>query len=183
MSSSSSVSVLPGLTCLQESPLQDIAKLLQDVRHYWYLTQVPVPVNQRGRAVAVLGYFHERLRAAYVDYAFWDVIPLFEFFCLARILPYMSEESEKRCVLSGMARVHDSLFSSPASSPTGPEAITVPADLDESYDMTSKTVTVIVPALGQDMEAMFPSGEVKLLTVNVSSRFLSTFLSRYPKDD
>lgn len=153
------------LDCFVESPLQDIAKLLQDARHQWFLTQTNIPEDRHARATSMLTFYYEKIKAAYCDYAIWDLVPLFEFFCLARILPYMTEPKEKICILNGLARVYADLFSS--STPPSP---TNELDLSLPYNTVAEDkTTVIVPALGPAMEALYPGGQIKLLTLNVRS--------------
>jgi hypothetical protein len=151
--------------------LQDIAKLLQDVRHQWFLTQTNISEDKHVRAASVLASYHEQVKAAYCDYAFWDLVPLFEFFCLARILPYMTELSEKNCVLAGLGRVYADLFADSPSLLSAGQSIDVHVasiDLSQPYHPPARgTTTVIVPALGPAMEAPYPGGQIKLLTLNV----------------
>ena len=154
------------LDCFVESPLQDIAKLLQDARHQWFLTQTNIPEDKHARATSMLTFYYEKIKAAYNEYAIWDVVPLFEFFCLARILPYMTEEKEKLCILNGLERVYKDLFSSSTPpSPTNEVDLSLPYSADDE----GKT-TVIVPALGDAMEAAYPGGQIKLLTLNANGR-------------
>jgi hypothetical protein len=154
------------LDCFVESPLQDIAKLLQDARHQWFLTQTNIPEDKHARATSMLTFYYEKIKAAYCEYAIWDVVPLFEFFCLARILPYMTEEKEKVCILNGLERVYKDLFSN--SKPPSP---TNEVDLSLPYNQDSEgKTTVIVPALGAAMEAAYPGGQIKLLTLNANGR-------------
>jgi hypothetical protein len=157
----------------QESPLQDIAKLLQDVRHQWFLTQTTIPESRRARAVSILAMYYEKVKAAYCDYAFWDMVPLFEYFCLARILPYMTTEAEKKCILTGLERIYYGMFSGedisvPANLPKTP---TLSVDLDTPFVGQDRRVTVIIPALGRAMEEVYSSGSTKLLTLNVRCPF------------
>src|SRR5580700_4840919 len=93
--------------CMQESPLQDLAKLFQDCRHQWFLTQVDIPQGRRARATATLAFFYNRIYSAFEYYTFWEALPLFDFFCLARILPYMTLTKEKQCILNGLQRISD----------------------------------------------------------------------------
>ena len=150
--------------------MQDLAKLLQDVRHQWFFTQVEIPDGKEARAVATLAFFYDKIRSDYEFYEFWEALPLFEFICLARILPYMTNDKEKHCILHGLQRISEdlkylssqntlSLESSSDSYDSEPESLdTIPND---------KT-TVIVPALGPDLAQVFSDGQIKLLTVNVS---------------
>ncbi|KAJ3164516.1 hypothetical protein HK101_000429 [Irineochytrium annulatum] len=168
------------LDCFVESPLQDLAKLLQDCRHLWFFTQVDVPEDKRARAVATLAFFYDRIDSAYESYSFWDAVPLFEYFCLARILPYMTIEKEKKCILQGLTRIVDGLKKSDATAAGG---ATVPPGVLERGDsgvavigqqqqqaghVVEETTTVIVPAVGPDMATVYPDGKIKLLTLNVS---------------
>ena len=131
----------------------------------------------------MLALYHEKIKAAYSDYAFWDIVPLFEYFCLARILPYMTEESEKTCVLNGLQRVYVDLFGHDL--PETSEVLDVhanPTDLSLPYDEeVDGKVTVIVPALGPAMEAPYPGGQVKLLTLNVSTTSTNGKNEQFPK--
>ena len=162
------------LDCFVESPLQDIAKLLQDCRHQWYFTQVEVPHGKYARASATLGFFYERIRMDYEPYAFWEALPLFEFMCLARILPYMTTESEKRCIITGLETIlndlsllqtqnHLSVDDVFPDCSSNAESLSLPSD---------DKVTVIVPALGSDSRQIFPDGQIKLLTSNPNGRSL-----------
>lgn len=155
------------LDCFVESPIQDIAKLLQDVRHQWFLTQTVVSEERRARMVSLLSMYYEKVKAAYCDYAFWDMVPLFEFFCLARILPYMTEDKEKVCVLNGLARIHNDLFGDSEAKLANQLLEPRHADLGRPYSPNEHRVTVIVPALGPAMEQPYASGSAKLLTLNV----------------
>ncbi|KAF2839220.1 hypothetical protein M501DRAFT_992192 [Patellaria atrata CBS 101060] len=146
--------VLDFLDCFVESPLQDIAKLLQDVRHHWFFTVAQISPDQLARGVTFLALFHEKIIIAYQKYSFWDVLPLFEFFCVARILPYMTTIEEKRCLMAGLQRVVKKS----------------PVDLDRPYHETGSGITVILPALGPDMDEVYPDGAVKLLTTNSNGR-------------
>jgi hypothetical protein len=69
------------------------------------LTPIHIPGKNLARAVTTLGVFHDRIYSAYYRYAFWDAVPLFEFFCLARILPYITTSIEKHCVMAVMQRI------------------------------------------------------------------------------
>ncbi|KAF2395651.1 hypothetical protein EJ06DRAFT_266508 [Trichodelitschia bisporula] len=160
------------LDCFVESPLQDIAKLLQDVRHQWFLTQTSIPEHRRARCVSILAMYCEKVKAAYCEYAFWDIVPLFEFFCLARILPYMTEESEKNCIMNGLERIYDSLFSGGIFPPQQYLAVTPVSrvNLDAPFTTKDRKVTVLVPALGRAMEEVYSSGAIKLLTLNGNGR-------------
>jgi hypothetical protein len=160
------------LDCFVESPLQDIAKLLQDVRHQWFLTQTVVSEERRARMVSLLSMYYEKVKASYCDYAFWDMVPLFEFFCLARILPYMTVEKEKICILNGLERVYNDLFGDNDAKLANQLLEPRHADLQRPYSPNEHNVTVIVPALGPAMEQPYASGSAKLLTLNVSFRMM-----------
>ncbi|KAF2668333.1 hypothetical protein BT63DRAFT_440515 [Microthyrium microscopicum] len=153
-----------------ESPLQDIAKLLQDVRHQWFLTQTTVPEDRRPRMVSLLSMYYEKVKAAYCDYALWDLVPLFEFFCLARILPYFTELKEKHCILNGLERIYNDLFGDLDSKRANELLEPRHVDLERPYSPHDRKVTVIVPALGPAMETQYASGSVKLLTLNSNGR-------------
>ncbi|KAJ3190870.1 hypothetical protein HK101_008288 [Irineochytrium annulatum] len=169
------------LDCFVESPLQDLAKLLQDCRHLWFFTQVDVPEDKRARAVATLAFFYDRIDHAYESYSFWDAVPLFEYFCLARILPYMTIEKEKKCILQGLTRIVDGLKKADTTAAAG----AVPPGVLERGDsgvavvgqqqqpaghVAEETTTVIVPAVGPDMATVYPDGKIKLLTLNPNGR-------------
>ncbi|GAM87620.1 hypothetical protein ANO11243_056470 [Dothideomycetidae sp. 11243] len=145
-----------------ETPLQDIAKLLQDCRHLWFLTQVSVTLKERARVVTMLDSFHDKIMNAYYDYEIWEVLPLFEFFCLARILPYMTTEQEKVCILTGMTRICNDLGN------TGPDMCDSPYFLPVSPTFSGdEKVTVIVPAMGAEMAQTHPAtGQTKLLSLD-----------------
>jgi hypothetical protein len=157
------------LTSYQESPLQDIAKLLQDCRHYWFLTQIHIPGKSLARAVTTLGVFHDRIYSAYYRYAFWDAVPLFEFFCLARILPYITTSIEKHCVMAGMQRISQDIAF--LSMKVEREDLALSGSLSSTegeniLEHETKT-TVIVPAMGPDMGELYKDGQIKLLARNV----------------
>ena len=90
--------------------------------------------------------------------------------CLARILPYMTNEKEKHCILHGLQTIIDDLKSS------SPEHTLSAESSSDSYDSEPESLdikacdktTVIVPALGPDLSQDFFDGQVKLFTVNVS---------------
>ncbi len=143
--------------------------MLQDCRHHWFLTQTEIPDKGLARVVTTLGAFYDRIYTAYYKYAFWDAVPLFEFFCLARILPYMTTASEKQCVVAGLQRICDDLALS--SGKVEEEEGTMSESLsseerDNIFEEEIKT-TVIVPALGPDMGEFYPEGQIKLLALNV----------------
>ena len=120
--------------------------------------------------MATLAFFYDKIRSDYEFYEFWEAVALFEFMCLARILPYMTHEREKRCILHGLQRISEDLkFSSPHASPLVENSSDSYDSEPESLDRSSKDkTTVIVPALGSDLSQVFFDGQVKLLTVNVS---------------
>lgn len=157
------------LDCFVESPLQDIAKLLQDCRHQWFFTQVDIPEWKQARAVATLSFFHERLCLDYESYAFWEAVPLFEFMCLARILPYMTNRREKECIMRGLQRVADDVRAlALQSNELANNSIVGFDNTSESIEPPAEEqVTIIVPAMGPDSAQMFPDGQIKLLTLNV----------------
>lgn len=156
--------------CFKESPLQDLAKLLQDVRHQWFFTQVEIPDGKEARAVATLAFFYDKIRSDYEFYEFWEALALFEFMCLARILPYMTNDREKHCILHGLQRIDEDLKSSSFQNTLSVESSS------DSYDSEPESpqpkpndkTTVIVPALGSDLAQVFCDGQIKLMTVNVS---------------
>ncbi|KAE9371801.1 hypothetical protein N431DRAFT_467959 [Stipitochalara longipes BDJ] len=155
-----------------ESPLQDIAKLLQDCRHHWFLTQIHIPDKALARAVTTLGIFYDRIYSAYYKYAFWDAVPLFEFFCLARILPYMTTSIEKQCILAGMQRISVDLATCSAKIDEDQLSMSESFSSNEAeniFEADNKT-TVIVPALGADMGEFYADGQIKLLALNSSGR-------------
>lgn len=114
----------------------------------------------------MLEFYHEKIKSAYYDYAFWDVVPLFEYFCLARILPYLTTTREKECVLNGLKRIYKGLSEEP-DLPCDGDTIKSPVDLSQPYFEIASGTTVIVPALGPDMENAYPAGQIKLLALNV----------------
>jgi hypothetical protein len=125
----------------------------------------------------VLGFYHGKIQSAYYDYAFWDIVPLFEFFCLARILPYMTTIPEKECVLGGLKRIYADLFEQAETPSFHLDITTTPVDLNQPYTEVITGTTVIVPALGPDMEKTYPAGQLKLLTLNVRN-IMCTFKPR-----
>ncbi|MCJ1371088.1 hypothetical protein MMC20_002303 [Loxospora ochrophaea] len=146
---------------LQESPLQDIAKLLQDCRHQWFFTQVDIPEKDLPRVVASLESFNKRIASSYFKYSFWEALPLFEFFTLARILPYMTQTIEKQCILNGLRRLIQGLDEKTSD-------ITQLADIVD--DDVLGTTTVIIPALGNDMGNLYTDSQIKLLAMNQNGR-------------
>ncbi len=151
-----------------ESPLQDIAKILQDCRHQWFITQVAIPEPRRARAVATLLFFHERLRMDYESYAFWEAVPLFEFMCLARILPYMTHEKEKRCIMTGLQRVMEDLHGLASQRSLSADHLMLDVNVNSELDLKAdELVTLIIPAMGPDTTQIFPDGQIKPLTINV----------------
>jgi hypothetical protein len=156
--------------------------LLQDSRHHWFLTQTVVPDKGLARVVTTLGAFYDRIYTAYYKYAFWDAVPLFEFFCLARILPYMTTTSEKQCVMAGLQKICDDL--SLSSGKAEEEEITRSGGSSSNeeeiiFEGEMKT-TVIVPALGPDMGEFYPEGQIKLLAHNVRGPRFATSLCNLP---
>ena len=149
--------------------MQDLAKLLQDVRHQWFFTQVEIPDGKEARAVATLAFFYDKIRSDYEFYEFWEALALFEFMCLARILPYMTNDREKHCILNGLQRISKDLRSEPSLNAPSLESSS------DSYDSEPESLcaksndrtTVIVPAQGPDLAQVFFDGQIKLLTVNV----------------
>ena len=119
--------------------------------------------------MATLAFFYDRIRSDYEFYEFWEALALFEFMCLARILPYMTNEREKHCILHGLQRICEDLRS------LSPEHALLSGSYSDSYDSEPESLdaesddktTVIVPALGQDLSQVFLEGQIKLLTVNV----------------
>jgi len=109
--------------------------------------------------VTTLENFNKRIASAYFKYAFWEAVPLFEFFTLARILPYMTSDKEKQCILSGLRRVVQSLDQKTSDS-TQHE--------DDVNRQAEGTTTVIIPALGNDMGKLYTDSQVKLLAMNVN---------------
>jgi len=132
--------------------------------------------------VTTLGAFNDRIYTAYYKYAFWDAVPLFEFFCLARILPYMTTTSEKQCVMAGLQRICDDLAL--ASGKVEEEEVTMTesssSDERENIFKEETKTTVIVPALGPDMGEFYPEGQIKLLALNVRGPRFATSLCNLP---
>ena len=124
--------------------------------------------------MTTLEFYHHQVRAAYYDYAFWDVLPLFEFFCLARILPYMTNLREKQCVVEGLRRVFGDVDISrgPSDSFAARSSDEINTDVTRLYEPSTERVSVIVPALGPDMGRIYADGQIKLLAINVCSPFL-----------
>lgn len=149
--------------------MQDLAKLLQDVRHQWFFTQVEIPDGKEARAVATLAFFYDKIRSDYEFYEFWEALALFEFMCLARILPYMTNDREKHCILHGLQRISEDLQSLSSQNTQSMESSSDSFDSEpESFDaIPNDKITVIVPALGPDLTQIFCDGQIKLLTVNV----------------
>jgi hypothetical protein len=115
--------------------------------------------------------FHEKIREGYSQYAFWEAVPLFEFFCLARILPYMTLHREKDCIIKGLARIYSDLYSL-GWSPTSPTFGLDSGSPQSDPESLEYKVTVIVPALGAAMDKVYASGAPKLLALNVSDSVL-----------
>lgn len=109
--------------------------------------------------VTALESFNNRIDFAYFKYAFWEALPLFEFFTLARILPYMTQINEKQCILNGLRRIIQDLDHQKTSDRTPPED-----GMDREAEVTT---TVIIPALGNDMGKVYTDGQIKLLAMNV----------------
>jgi hypothetical protein len=120
--------------------------------------------------VTTLGVFYDQIYNAYYRYAFWDAVPLFEFFCLARILPYMTTEIEKQCIMAGLQKISEDLDlpCSRRASPTLPRSESS-LSLEAEDIFENQLTTVIVPALGTDMAESYTEGQVKLLAINVRS--------------
>ena len=94
--------------------------------------------------------------------------------CLARILPYMTNDREKHCILRGLQRIGEDLESllsqnTPLVESSSDSYDSEPESLDAKRD--DKT-TVIIPALGSDLAQVFFDGQIKLLTVNVNNQCL-----------
>lgn len=102
---SHNISTFDFLDCFIESPLQDLAKLLQDCRHFWIFTQVDIEGSNHDTIRNILNYLKGRLRDTYIDCAFWPVVRLFEMFCLVRVLPYTTTLCEKQCIFDGIRRI------------------------------------------------------------------------------
>lgn len=170
--STSPVLLIDMIRSLQESPLQDLAKLLQDVRHQWFFTQVEIPDGKEARAVATLAFFHDKIRSDYEFYEFWEALALFEYMCLARILPYMTNDREKRCILHGLQRISEDLTSLSSRNTLSVESSSDSYDSEPASPdaIPNDKTTVIVPALGPDLAQFFFDGQIKLLTVNVSDQ-------------
>lgn len=121
--------------------------------------------------MASLESFNKRIASSYFKYSFWEALPLFEFFTLARILPYMTQTNEKQCILNGLRRLIQSLDEK-TSATTHPE--------DNVNDDIVGTTTVIIPALGNDMGELYTDSQIKLLARNV--RFVhSSRIGRHAK--
>ena len=118
-----------------------------------------------------MAFFYEKIRSDYEFYEFWEALALFEFMCLARILPYMTNDQEKHCILHGLRRIGEDLKALSSQNTLSVESSSDSYDSEpESLDvkLNDKT-TVIVPALGPDLAQVFFDGQIKLLTVNVST--------------
>ena len=124
--------------------------------------------------MATLAFFYEKIRSDYEFYEFWEALALFEFMCLARILPYMTNDREKHCILHGLQRISEDLQS------VSPQNELLVESSSDSYDSEPESLdaepddktTVIVPALGPDLAQVFFDGQIKLLTINVSDSCL-----------
>lgn len=90
--------------------------------------------------------------------------------CLARILPYMTNDREKHCILHGLRRIGEDLKVLSSQNTLAVESSSDSYDSEpESLDtLPNDKTTVIVPALGPDLAQIFFDGQIKLLTVNVS---------------
>jgi hypothetical protein len=134
------------------------------------LTQIHVPDKGLARSVTTLGVFYDRIYSAYYRYAFWDVVPLFEFFCLARILPYMTTSVEKQCIMEGLQKISEDIAL--LSEKVEEDELTLIGSLSSNegeniFDEKARKTTVIVPALGPDMGELYADGQIKLLALNV----------------
>jgi hypothetical protein len=134
------------------------------------LTQIHVPDKGLARSVTTLGVFYDRIYSAYYRYAFWDVVPLFEFFCLVRILPYMTTSVEKQCIMAGLQRISEDITL--LSEKIEEDELTLIGSLSSNeaaniFDEKDRKTTVIVPALGPDMGELYADGQIKLLALNV----------------
>jgi hypothetical protein len=109
--------------------------------------------------------FDAKITEAFSEYDFWSAMPLFEYFCLARILPYVTYTKEKDCVLKALSAVKTGL-AIPASIPLTQE---------------SQELTVIVPALGVEMSALYSNNSPKLLapTVSLTAEFFANFIEQW----
>jgi hypothetical protein len=134
------------------------------------LTQIHVPDKGLARSVTTLGVFYDRIYSAYYRYAFWDVVPLFEFFCLARILPYMTTLVEKQCIMAGLQRISEDIAL--LSEKIEEDELTLIGSLSSNeganiFEEKDRKTTVIIPALGPDMGELYADGQIKLLALNV----------------
>ena len=120
--------------------------------------------------MATLAFFYDKIRSDYEFYEFWEALALFEFMCLARILPYMTNDREKHCILHGLQRISEDLKCLSSQNTLSVESFSDSYDSEpESLDaIQNDKTTVIVPALGTDLAQVFADGQIKLLTVNVS---------------
>jgi hypothetical protein len=123
--------------------------------------------------VTTLGVFYDRIYSAYYRYAFWDAVPLFEFFCLARILPYMTTRIEKQCIMTGLQRIAEDLGLpyTKVEEDALTRSTSSPSDGAENIFENENMTTVIVPALGPDMGEFYADGQIKLLALNVCTQF------------
>ena len=120
--------------------------------------------------MATLAFFYDKIRFDYEFYEFWEAMALFEFMCLARILPYMTNDREKHCILHGLQRISEDLRILLSQDMLSEESFSDSSDsepVSPNVKLNDKT-TVIVPALGSDLAQVFFDGQIKLLTVNVS---------------
>ena len=113
------------------------------------------------RVATALECFNTRILSAYYNYKFWEAVPLFEFFTLARILPYMTQLNEKRCIMNGLTGIMRVLGQSHSDR--------ISSHVDGECKAEGAT-TVIVPALGDDMGDVYYDGQIKLLANKVSVR-------------
>ena len=125
--------------------------------------------------MATLAFFYDKIRSDYEFYEFWEALALFEFMCLARILPYMTNDREKHCILHGLRRISEDLKSSSSQNtlPVDSSSDSFDSEPASPHDKPDDRTTVIVPALGLDLVQVFCDGQIKLLTVNVSTAMLS----------
>ena len=83
----------------------------------------------------------------------------------------MTNDQEKHCILHGLRRIGEDLKALSSQNTLSVESSSDSYDSEpESLDvkLNDKT-TVIVPALGPDLAQVFFDGQIKLLTVNVST--------------
>jgi serine/threonine protein kinase len=63
--------LLDFLDCFVESLLQDIAKLLQEFKHYWLLTQKRRDAAHDVRIISVLNFFRNEIVEIFASFDFW----------------------------------------------------------------------------------------------------------------